>query len=484
MKHLRKIFALLVSALMILAMAGTAFAANEETGSIEVENVISGQAYSIYRILDLESYDTDAKAFSYSLNSDWKAFVNQSTIKGVYLDLEESGGTTYAKWVDGADAPTFAALAIKWAKDNNVAAVQTKTAGDTLEFENLPLGYYLLDSAVGALCSLTTNAPNATVKEKNELTTVEKKVQEDSTQEYGKNNNAQIGETVNFMSEIKVGSGVQNLVLHDAMDETLDLIANSFDLSIDGKTIAAEYYTVLTENVDDGDTFDIVFDNDYAKTLSSGQIICVKYSAVLNQKAKIYTNSNDNTTWVTFGDNLKSTNSTTKTYAYEFDLVKTDASGKVIKGAEFYLYDAKTNGNIIPVVELSADDENGVYVYRLADKGEVSGNGAVIKAGKTTIRGLDAESYYLQEENAPKGFNKLSERVTVDLTKAENNKATISNDGSALGSYKEGGVQVINKAGTILPETGGMGTTILYIIGGVIVMGAVIALVVRKKSRS
>ena len=485
MKIMKKLLVLLVSALTVLAMVQVV-PAQEAGGSIEVSNVIAGQTYSIYRILDLLSYDSDAQAYTYTLNGDWEAFADQDIIKNNYLHQEKIADVTYVTWVTGADAPTLARLAAAWAEANNVAPTASRKADDsgTVLFSDLTLGYYLMDSTGGAICSLTTTAPTAQINEKNELTTVEKEVQEDSSQDYGKYNNAQIGETVNFKSDIKIGAGVQNLLLHDKMDPSLDLIEDSFNISVSGVTVSADNYSVITSGLTDGDTFEIKFDDSYTEKLSSGEVICVKYSALLNKNARIYTDSNNNTTWISFGNGMTSTESGTKTYSYEFDLVKTDPSGKVIKGAEFYLYDSKNGGNIIPLVELSADEQKGEYVYRLAGKGEVQGNGAVIKAGKATVMGLDAETYYLNEEKAPSGYNRLAERVEIDMTGAVNNKATIDTEGSTYGSYKEGGVHVINKAGIMLPETGGTGTMIVYIIGGIIIAAAIIIIIASRKSRS
>ena len=143
-----------------------------------------------------------------------------------------------------------------------------------------------------------------------------------------------------------------------------------------------------------------------------------------------------------------------------------------MNGAEFKLYDAKTEGNEIALI----DEGNGVY--RVATAAEKAAEGfvsATIKAGKVTIKGLDSGTYYLEETKAPAGYNVLAERVEVKIDHA-NLTATVEGD-----TYVSGGVQVINKTGAELPSTGGIGTTIFYVVGGLLVVAAGVLLVTRKR---
>ena len=204
------------------------------------------------------------------------------------------------------------------------------------------------------------------------------------------------------------------------------------------------------------------------KTITGDTDIVVAYSATLNENAVIANQTNDNDTRLVYGDENKTEWITTKTKTYEFDLVKTDKdTAKVITGATFKLYDAKTDGNEIPVVKV----ENGVY--RVAVSGET---GVVIEAGSPTIKGLDGgTTYYLEEITAPKGFNKLAARFEFTIESA-NKKATIVEN-----VHQGGGVEVANQKGALLPETGGMGTTIFYILGAILVIGVAVLLITRKR---
>lgn len=190
------------------------------------------------------------------------------------------------------------------------------------------------------------------------------------------------------------------------------------------------------------------------------------------------TGGNINTAQLKYG-NKATVESTTKTYSYEFDLVKTDNSKKLLTGAKFKLYDSATG--TIPV-KLIKDATTGNYrVAETSESGAV--DEIVIDSFKAvTISGLNKKTYYLEETLAPAGYNKLTERQSVELGKegfvAD---ATINNSGSEGATWTEGGVQVINNTGATLPSTGGMGTTLFYVIGGGLMVAAVVLLVTKKR---
>lgn len=160
----------------------------------------------------------------------------------------------------------------------------------------------------------------------------------------------------------------------------------------------------------------------------------------------------------------------TDTETYYFDLVKDNDKDEVLEGAEFKLYDAETSGNEIPVVKVSDG------VYRVAVTGET---GVAIEAGTARIQGLDGtKTYYLEEIKAPAGYNILTSRVAVQMESADH-PATVENN-----KYVSGGVEVVNQRGAELPSTGGIGTTIFYVIGAILVIGAGILLVTRRRMSS
>jgi len=501
MKKAKIVTSVLLALVMMFSLGISAFAGNiDPKGTITIENPLAHQSYYLYCIFNLESYDKTNNAYSYTLNNEWETFATQNTIESVFITLEKSGEKYYVKWIDGADVNAFAKLAIAWAKEHAdkidiVDGVSTTTT-EKIVFKDLSLGYYLVDSSVGSLCALTTNDPDAVVNEKNELSTIEKLVKEDSTNTYGKENTAQVGDTVSFMSEITLGEGAENLVVHDKMNAVLNLKADSFKVYIKQSLVEAKNYTVvLGENIEADEyhtkkgicTFDIRFNNDYISTLNKGTVIRIEYDAVLGWSEDELKSFN-NDTWITFGDNLESTVSTTTTNTYSFDLLKTDTEGKVIGTAKFKLYDAQSNGNVIKLIAVSEDDEKGIYHYRVATSADtIQGDGAEIKAGYAYVYGLDKEVYYLQETKQPVGYNLLSERVKVDLTNgdivADKTSNFYAENGSVLNSdvSDNSGLQIINKAGTVLPGTGGIGTTMFYALGGILVAAAGVLLITKTR---
>ena len=178
--------------------------------------------------MELESFsDKTAENpgnYAYKATTKWKGFVESETGE-TYLKTDGSG---YVTWVENADPVAFAKAALAYAKDptNSIVAEKSANAPDategsttsTVTFEGLSLGYYLVDSSVGALCSLDTTAKEVEIQEKNGVPSVEKKVQEDSDDHWDKDNTADIGQTVNFQTTITAQAGAQNYVLHDKMD--------------------------------------------------------------------------------------------------------------------------------------------------------------------------------------------------------------------------------------------------------------------------
>lgn len=466
MRHLKKFFGAVVAALMVFAMTvAPAFAAsgtNDNSGSITINNAVDGHKYSVYQILVLESYNTDKGAYSYKANADWTSWLKSQT---AYVSIDDQG---YVTWVKDADAAAFAKAALAHAKENSIDPVATKTAdGATVEFTGLNLGYYLVDTTVGSLCSLDTTTPDVEMKEKNKVPPVDKKVQEDSDQSWGDSSTAEIGDTIPFETTITANPGAQNYVLHDEMSAGLTL--NKDSIQVTGLT-AGKDYTVTTDGLGDDCDFHITFSQAYLDSITTETEIEVTYTAVLNENAVIADAGNPNKTLLEYGTDKRTEWDETTTYSYKVDVVKTDSDKKVLDGAQFKLYDAKTGGNEIALIEVSDG------VYRLAKDGETGVEYITTVNGELEIKGFDANTnYYLEETKAPDGYHKLSERVEIAVKEA-NLEASVSN-----GVYQSGGVHVENKAGSLLPTTGGMGTTIFYVAGGAIVVAAAATLVYRKR---
>lgn len=481
---MKKAIAMFLTVLLVFTLSIPAFAA--ETGTITINNAVEGQTYYVYKMADLGSYS--GSAYSYTPATGWQGFFEANSD---YFNLE-NGYVVLKANLSEVQKVQLAQDALAYAKDNSIAATQSVTAAvaegadaASAVFTGLDLGWYLVDSSLGAMCGLTTTDPSATVDEKNAAPTVDKTVEEDSKvndgidgNEYGDSNDANFDQTINFKTTITVQKGAQNYVLHDKMSSGLTFGTITY-VQVGDTDVDAANYTIVyapAEGAEDARehndcTFEITFDNDYIAGLAANTQIVVSYTAKLNENAVIAGEGNPNETWLDYGDNNETTHDFTHTYVYEFDLVKTDSADKLLDGAEFLLYDAVTGGNVIPVVK-EADGS-----YRVAKAGE-TGETIVVTDGKVTITGLDGgTTYYLEETKAPQGYNKLAGRKEVSIV-AGNLSATLSD---AKDAYVSGGVQVINKTGAELPTTGGLGTTLFTIVGSVLVIGAGVLLVTKKR---
>ena len=450
MKLIKKIAAMLFAFAMVFSMTGVVQADETTDGSITINNAIEGQTYTIYKILDLESYD--GNNYSYKAESGWDKFITGAGKS--YLKTNENG---YVEFVGTkADMPAFAKSALQFAKDNDLAKVASKTADatNTVTFGTLSLGYYLIDSSTGALCSLDTTHPTATVQEKNSVPTVDKTILDSNNT--AKKNSANIGDKVLFKTTIDVEKGAENYVLHDKMDAglTFDSIY-SVQAHIPSPVIGTDCI-LQTENLGDDCTFHLVFTQKYLNNLTDSHEIDVVYGATVNENAKI-NQANTNQTWLTYGDSKKSNVDETQTFSFGIPVFKYTGLTKTgLADAQFKLYKDEACKDEVKLTK--ADD----HTYRV----DPEGNATMVSPidGKFNVNGLKAGTYYLKEMAAPKGYNKLAKPI----------KVTIDNDGKITVVDKtttevtEVGVE--NKSGTLLPSTGGMGTTLIYLAGIVLVV--------------
>ena len=490
MKLSRKILSLVLALVMVMGLAATAFAEGDgatttKPGSITITNAVVGQTYTIYQILDLESYNPEKKIYAYKANPAWEEWLKKDA--QAYVSFNPQG---YVTWVEGADAAAFAKAAQKYAKDNSITNQGSVTASaTTVSFTDLDLGYYLVDSTLGTLCSLDTTNPNVKMKEKNEAPTNVKTVEEDSTGDYVNKNDADIGQTVNFKSVITAQPGAEKYVFHDIMSNGLTLDKASIkidDVAVtnpDGSDVAGDNYTVSYPSGEGADkcTFEIAFGQSYLDTITKATTITITYSATLNENAVIAGEGNLNTSKLSYGDssNTQTTpDSETKTYTWKLPIYKYHKDGetkKALAGAEFILYKGSEEPN-----RDYAQVDGGKLIGWTKTKAEattlVSGDDGMI-----AVEGLDADTYYLEETKAPGGYNKLAGPVKVEISHAVTDEGahmthTLKQDTT---NVEEVGIE--NNSGTELPSTGGIGTTIFYVLGSILVIGAVVLLITKKR---
>ena len=464
-KTFKKLFAALLAAALVLAMAVPAFAATNATkGSITISNTVKDETYTIYRMFKLDSYNAESNTYSYTVESDWEGFFKTGA-GGSYITLD---GQNHPTWTaadenDSTTVAAFAKAALAWAKQKGIQSAGTQEGnGSSITFSNLDLGYYLVDSSLGALCGLNTTNPDATIKEKNEKPEIKKEVQT-SAGDWSSENNAKIGDTVEYKVEIKVADGAQKYTVTDTMSKGLTFNNSSLKVTAND-AVTTDYTLTSTTN-----GFTLVLPETYVSTLTKGTTIIVTYNATLNKDAVIDGDGNANEVKLSYGNHQNTVPSKVTTKSYQFDLVKVDGTtNKLLDGAEFELADGETK---LSFVKDTAGN------YRVAAAGEDGATTTItVKNGKVNIYGLAGKTYTLTETKAPDGYNKLVTSETVNLADGSKTHATI------VGSvYKDGGVVVENHAGTVLPSTGGMGTTLFYVVGGGLMVAAVVLLVTKKR---
>ncbi len=490
MKKVKRVLALLAAFALVLAMAVPAWAAstpatgdNTGSSSITIDGAVNGKTYTLYRIFDVASKTDDGMV--YNITTAWKPFFEGNSAGTEYVEIDSLGQVKSLKKEsfanDSENAKAFAAAALAWAKTQSNIAVASVTADNNeARFTDLKEGYYLVDTTTGSLCSVgnVTGSTAVTIKEKNGVPSVDKQVQEDSDSSWGDKNDAEIGQEVNFKTTINVTAGnTTNYVLHDKMTG-LTYKADSIQITKANGTVTLTQGTDYSIGTPTDDcSFEIKFVNG---KLNAGDVVVVTYTATVNANAVVAGTGNTNETWLDYGNDGHTTHDTTRTYVWEFKIYKyTKGAGEnetvSLPGAEFVLY--KMNNGVKYYVIASSNKLTGwATEENLATKFTSDDNGNV------SISGLDAGEYYLKETKAPDGYNKLTDDIKVVLTNEYNESTNVGTAHFAYGSStKADKVEVENNAGTTLPSTGGMGTTVFYVVGGGLMAVAVVLLVTKKR---
>lgn len=509
MKLIKKIVAIMFAFMMVVSMScnvkaneGTTPTTETGEGKITINNAIPGQTYKIYKILELESYDSTTGNYAYKVTPEWKSFVENEG----QTYLTKVDGTDYVNWVgdstnDRAHVKEFAKNAIAYVKKVNspVITYKEKKAPDasagkttsTVTFDSLPLGYYLVDSSAGSLCGLDTTAKEVTIEEKNDVPTVEKKVSNKQEGTFDKSSFANIGDRVYFSSKITVKDGAENYVLHDKMDDGLTLDTDSVKVKLklnDTTLVKGTDYQVITNVTDVSEdskcTFHITFKDNFYTQIKSNDEVIVTYSATLNEKAFVghddQHDGNKNKTWLGYGDSKITVDSKVNVFTLKLPVCKytmKDGTKKYLKNAKFKLHDS--NNAIINLVKPNETEE--VYRKALVTEASTIQEITTTDTGKFEVQGLAPGTYYLEETEAPKGYNKLAAEITIKIDEYGN--LTV-NDKNTIDNKPITEVGVENKTGKVLPSTGGAGTTMIYLVGAVLVLGSGVVLATKRRVKN
>lgn len=481
MRRFRKIAALLLALLLMSTLTLAAFAdevggssAPETTtttgsGTITISNAAKGVTYSIYKLFDATVGGGDAINYTGTIPESLNTYFTVDTAGNI---TATSSATTTT---DGnTEMSEGLRTALKTWVGTQTTATATQTAnGGTLTFSNLAYGYYVVTTTQGnQAISVTSTTPTASIIDKNTTTPVLTKTVEGKQTTDGETSKPSysIGDTITYVLTFNAANydGEEKITEYKIEDTLPDFL---FNVTVTKITIGETEYKV-DGNVPQFTNKEITIswvDSSGNHIYNNGVEVTVTYNATLTDKVSFESAGNKNKATLTY--NNKTLKDDETVYSYSFDLVKTKKDGTQLTGAEFKLYDAQTGGNVIKLTKV----EGEANVYKV-DPSETDTNDTIVVSGKTTIQGLKSGTYYLEETKAPAGYNKLENRVEV---KIENANLTASQGENGQWT---GGVVVENEAGIQLPTTGGMGTTMFYVLGTLLVLAAVVLLVVRKGS--
>lgn len=455
MGKIKKAVSLILAMMMTMAMSLTAFAA--EKGTITVANPMEGQEYTAYKIFDVV-YNGNKNAYAYSIQSDSEWFADIQGYGKITLDQVNGGNKYVVKKADDFSAADFANY-LKGRTTGKTGVALTKD-GNVAKVEGLELGYYFVSSTSGALCNLTTTDPAATIRDKNDVPFDKKDNKE----------TVEIGEVVDYTITGKVpdttGFEKYEYTIEDTMTDGLTFNFNTVKVTVDGTELATDKYTL--DKVGNGFKLGINVKEIQEKV---GAEIKVTYNATVNENAVsvisknkatlTYSNDPTNSEKKTTTPPVEETVHTAKVVINKFEK---DNEAKKLAGAKFvlkneagkfYKYDA--DAQVVSWV----DDQN--------EATEVTTD----ENGSAEFKGLKDGKYKLVETKAPEGYNMLTAPVDVTI---EGGNATVDNLGALTAT-----ADVANSTGSTLPETGGMGTRVLYALGGIMVLGAAIVMVVRRR---
>lgn len=498
-----KKFATILSIIMTMALLLTAVsvAAADKTYTLTINKEEAGRVYEAYQIFfgTLSEEDDGDLVLA---NIVWGT--------GVTADGQTALGNAQAKadsLLTVADADAFAEAVSVYLTDVCATAVYDATAKE-YTIANLAPGYYLIKDQDGSVADTKSYTAfimkvvgDVTATPKDGETSVEKKVDDRNDSNTSEDNlewhdsaDHDIGDAIDFMITATVTENYDEydnyyLALHDTEDAGLTFDAASVKVYLDGTLITSGYE--VKQNTADGCTFEVGFEDLKATAAVAGSEIVVRYQSVLNENAVIGNQGNVNKVYGEFSNNPndeghgKTTEDTVIVFTYTVEVNKVDEDMEPLSGAVFTL-------------EKFVADVAGTEVLN-----GVAGKWVALSTVETTpdttftFAGLDDGEYRLTEEEAPKHYNKIEpirfavnaehdvvwevqERTDV-LTSLTGDVATGAITFASDLTAGQLTTDVVNDRGVILPETGGIGTTILYVIGGLLVVGAVIFMITKKR---
>ena len=498
MKHARKLASLLLALVMVFALATTAFATEGATpttgnGSITISNAAKGETYTIYKLFDA-TVNADGSSIAYT--GDIPDGLNTYFVKDTNGYISATGE---AKDGDKMSAGLEAALKT-WA-ETATSTSHAVSDGSALKFNGLLLGYYVVTTSQGEqLISVDSTMKDVTIVDKNSSTPKDLHKNADV-------DDVSIGDTVTYTVSFKTsnyygaGEAAKEIVSYTIEDTLPEFLSNVDVIRIivdnDGKseTIDDQKDVTVQFNTDKKIVIDWYGEDNSKFLYNNGATVTITYTAKVTDKAAIDGDGNTNKVtvkWTTKGNvqpDPDEIHTEETIYTYAIALKKVNNKGVALPGAVFEF----------PFYVQSTADTDGAYIYA----GDTAKDGLTNKIttpadGVIVVKGVKSGSYEIKEDTAPAGYNKLTAPVTVNAAKigstSTHTTVYLDKDGNVvdktakeievmvdINNIAATAVVVLNKAGTELPSTGGMGTTVFYVLGAVLVLGAVVLLVTKKR---
>ena len=453
MKNVKKFMSLMIAVVMMMVMTVTTFAATITV--TPPENATGENTYTVYKVFDVTS---SGDAVAYKL-------VGSDTLTADMTAAGFSESNGYVTLANAGDELTAAQIeAIKgFVTDDDIVGTITTTDTTAASLANLAEGYYYITTTTGSVVMIKTATDIAAISDKNSITVVDK-VAGSNFDETSKKAIASVGTDLPFTATITVGKGAHDVVFTDTM---VGMTFNTSSLKIDDADVTAGVAEVTTTT----NGFTVTFTDAYinARNTDGNSTIVLTYTGKVTAEA-LTVDAANNTASVTTDDGNENT-SRVDVFNAKLTVTKFDGKGTP---------DVTTDDTALEGSGFKLKNTEGKY-YIKADDGSISwgteeeatevmantGDGKNV----AVFTGLGVGEYTLIESTVPDGYNKADDQtVTVSLSDVTGESLTL-----------EKTADVINMAGTTLPSTGGIGTTLFYVIGAALVLGSGVLMVSKKR---
>ena len=504
MKSIKRIIALLLTAVMTMTMSVTAFAVDANcslTVNVKGGQDLKGQTINLYKLFDV-TVSSDKQNYSYTVNKEdgyknalvkvlgspiTAASKDEKIVKAVN-GLGENNSTGVQNF-----ANKFTAEALKSGLAATATSNKIKDSKTAYTFTGLTAGYYLVYVTGGKEIQsslVTVTDADGKVNLKTEAPSITKTANKASVN---------IGDVVTYTvtGSVPDTTGYDQYVytIHDELSKGLDFVNDANGAPVAGNTVNV---TVAFKNATDASTAPTTTTLDTTKKKMSldlsawvranqankGKEFTVTYYAKVNKDAVVTEN---NKAELEYGNNPGDTTKTTpveaKTPTYPLDInkIKAGTTDERLAGAKFKLYSSKTDAdanNDTKAIKVSGSNGNYVVDPTSSTTEFVSVDSITGEGYNLRVNGLAAGTYYLVETEAPAGYNKLTAPIKVEITKTGDETWTISKDGT---EESDKIIDVENSTGSILPSTGGMGTIAFAVVAAILVFGVAVSFIRDKK---